>query len=205
MDNIYYNSETPYYDTPNPDKFESITNISQIPNHYIKQPNSNEFIIKCDKNFWGSLITFLTTSGIIALLICCLIYDWGEYSYGGVIFAICFFGLFACLGLVLCLCYTIREKVILTEDYIQITNYHILFCLNRNKIYNYKYIKSFEVDIREVDEGGDLVRKIFIACLDNSIDKNYFFAHDFELEDAQYFVYVVNGFINKKKLLKNIN
>ena len=59
MDNIYYNSETPYYDTPNPDKFESITNISQIPNYYIKQPNSNEFIIKCNNLFWPILIYFL--------------------------------------------------------------------------------------------------------------------------------------------------
>ena len=71
--NNYYNSKTPYYDinnTPNTptyeeatnvdnfDKYKSITNVSQIPNYYIKQPNSNEFIIKCNSGFWVIMVPF---------------------------------------------------------------------------------------------------------------------------------------------------
>ena len=146
---------------------------------------------------------FFGSSGFLALSICILIYDKGKYSYAGIIFVICFSGVLACIGLFGCLCFTIRQKVILTEDYIQITNYHILCCFN--KIYNYKDIKCFEVDIRKKYEGDDSVKKIFIVCLDNSNEKKYFFDHNFELEEAEYFVYVANGFINKKKLLNNIN
>jgi len=203
MDNIYYNSETPYYDTPNPDKFESITNISQLGNYYIKQPNSNEFIIKCNEKFWILPFSIFLSSGFVALSIYALIYDFGEFSYGEAIFYICFNGFLGFMCFIGCLCYTIRQKVILTEDYIQITNYHIFCCIN--KIYNYKDIKSFEVDIRKEYEGGDLETKIYIVCLDNSNEKKYFFDHNFKLEEAEYFVYVVNGFINKKKLLNNIN
>ena len=201
MDNIYYNSETPYYDTPNSDKYESITNVSQLPNYYIKQPNSNEFIIKCNNSFWGILAFFLTSIIFLTILICVIIYDFGEYSFGGVIFGICFTGFLACMGLFGFLCFIVKQRIILTDDYIQIKNYHILCCINSNKIYNFIDIKSFEVDIVKENIEGEVVTKaINIICWNNSDEKKYFFDNNFGLEEAEYFVYVVNGFINRKKI-----
>ena len=194
MDNNYYNYETPYYDTPNANKFENISNISQLPNYYIKQPNSNEFIIKCNNLFWLILLFFFGSSGFLALLICVLIFDFGEYTSGGVGFGICFLGFLACIGLYGCLSYTIRQKVILTEDQIQIKNYHILCCINSNKIYNYTDIQGFQVDIVK---GKNNIR---IIWYDNINEKECCFDHNFGLEEAQYFVYVVNGFIKKNKI-----
>ena len=201
MDIIYYNSETPYYDTPNADKYESITNVSQLPNYYIKQPNSNEFIIKCNNTFFVILLFFLGSIGFLTILIYALIYDIGVHSYGGVIFGICLTGFFACMGLYGFLCYIVKQKIILTEDYIQIKNYHILCCINSNKKYNYIDIKSFEVDIVKENVEGNIVTKGYnINCCYNSDEKECFFDHNFGLEEAEYFVYVVNGFINRKKI-----
>ena len=71
--NDNYNSKTPYYDinyTPDTptykeptnvdifEKYKSVTNVSELPNYYIKQPNSNEFIIKCNIGFWVIMVTF---------------------------------------------------------------------------------------------------------------------------------------------------
>ena len=209
MDNNYYNYETPYYDTPNTpniDKYKNITNVSQLRNYYIKQPNSNEFIIKCNKEIFGLIVFLLVASGFLTLFICILVYDFGEYSYGGIIFGICFAGFLATVGLFGLLAYKVRQKVILTEDYIQIKNYYILCCLNSNKKYNYTNIKNFEVEIKkEYDEGREATSGPRIICWNNSNKKEYFFDHIFELEEAEYFVYVVNNLINKKKNLGTLN
>ena len=58
-------------------------------------------------------------------------------------------------------------------------------------------INSFQVDTQE---SGDQKGKDYnIVYLDIYNKKNRLFDHNFELEEAEYFVYVVNGFINKKK------
>ena len=200
MEYNYYNYETPYNDTLYDNKFESITNVSQLPNYYIKQPNLNEFIIKCNNLFWGIFAFFLGSSGFLSLFICVIIFDIGQYSSGGIKIGIGFSGFLSFIGLISFLCFTIRQKVILTDDYIQIKNYHILCCINSNKKYNYIDIKGFKVNIvKENQEGREVTKNIEIICYDNSNEEKYFFAHNFELEEAEYFVYVVNGFIKTTK------
>ena len=138
MDNNYYNYETPYYDTQNDDKYKNITNVSQVRNYYIKQPSSNEFIFKCNKVIWGVLAFFLISSGFLSLLICLTIFDLGgESSPGGMIIGIAFTGFLTALSIFSLFFVIIRQKVILTEDNIQIKTYYLFFCFNSNKIYDY--------------------------------------------------------------------
>ena len=114
-------------------------------------------------------------------------------------------------GLALVNCYDlftlkISQKIILTEDYIQIQAFYILFCLNKNEIYNYMNIKSFQVEKEKVKyEDRDVVH-YHIICLDIfNQKKNILIYNCFGLEEAEYFVYVVNGFINKKKNMITIS
>jgi hypothetical protein len=205
MENNYYNYETPYFDKPGfaelnraYNKYKNITNVSQLSNYYIKQPNSNEFIIKCNNLFWGISAGLLISSGFLAGLICILIFDDSKnQNTGGIIFGICFSGFLACINLFGFLLIPLREKVILTENYIQIKSYRILCCFNSDKVYEYININSFQVDTQESsDKKG---KDYNIVYLDIYNKKNRLFDHNFELEEAEYFVYVVNGFINKKK------
>ena len=193
MDNNYYNYETPYYDTQRVDKYKNITNVSQVRNYYITQPSSNEFIIKCNKVIWALFAFFLISSGFLTLLICLTIFDLGgETDTVGMIIGFAFTGflvLFAIRGLSQSI---IRQKVILTEEYIEIKSYYLFFCFDNNKKYEYINIKGFQVD-----NGKDYR----IVLLDDSNEKIRLFNHKFELEEAEYFVYVVNDLINKKKNL----
>ena len=201
MDNNYYNYKTPYYDTPNADKYQYITNVSQIRNYYIKQLNSNEFIIKCNNAFWGILAFFLSAIVFLTIFILVLLYDKSENnSKGGAIFGIAFSGFLTVIGLFSFLGYRIRHKIILTENYIQIKAFHIFWCANSTKNYNYNDIKCFEVDIEKEkdDDGVEQTKNIDIIYWNNSNEKKYLFDHNFELEEAEYFVYFVNNFINKR-------
>ena len=207
MDFNYYNYETPYYDTPNDDKYINITNVSQVRNYYIKQPSSNEFIFKCNKVIWGVLAFFLLSSGFLSLLICIAIFDFGgESNPVGLIIGIAFTGFLTVFSIFSLFFVIIRQKVILTEYNIQIKTYYLFFCFNSNKIYEYINIKGFQVDTIETNgEKGTVKKDYKIICIDNSNEKMLFFEHNFELEEAEYFVYVVNDFINKKKNLPTLS
>ena len=194
--------ETPFYDKPenagpkSADKYKNITNISQLSNHYIEQLNSNEFIIKCNNTFWSIIVFLFGTSCFLTIMICILLLDESKNkNTGGLIFAICFLGILFLVGLFSFLFTPIRHKVFLTENYIQIKVYRILCCFNSDKTYDYININNFQVDINQ-KKGGSVTN---IAYLDIYNKKNILFDHDFESEEAEYFVYVVNGFINKKK------
>ncbi len=67
-------------------------------------------------------------------------------------------------------------------------------------------IKSFQVEKEKVKyEDGDVVH-YHIICLDISNQKKYIIMYNsFDLEEAEYFVYVVNDFINKKKNMITIS
>jgi len=205
--NNYYKYETPYYETPelidpnNNEKYKSITNISQLSNHYIKQPKPNEFIIKYDSDFWVLVFLFLIGSGFFFILIWILIYgDSENKSYIGIILCMGIVGTIACICLCGILTYKIRQKIILTEDYIQKKTYYLLCCLNKNETYNYKNIKNFQVDIQtKKNSEGDETKSNYIVFLDVYNNENYFFGHNFNLEEAEYFIYVVNNFINNRK------
>ena len=67
-------------------------------------------------------------------------------------------------------------------------------------------LKGFQIDTIETNgEEGTVKKDYNIICIDNSNEKMRFFEHNFELEEAEYFVYVVNDFINKKKNLAIIS
>ncbi len=61
-----YKYEIPCYDTPKyvepntNDKYKFITNVSQLHNRCIKQPKSNEFIIKLDNMICPGCIFFFS-------------------------------------------------------------------------------------------------------------------------------------------------
>ena len=122
------------------------------------------------------------------------------------IIGIAFTGFLTALSIFSLFFVIIRQKVILTEDNIQIKTYYLFFCFNSNKIYDYINLKGFQIDTIEANgEEGTVKKDYNIICIDNSNEKMRFFEHNFELEEAEYFVYVVNDFINKKKNLAIIS
>ena len=98
--NNYYKYETPELVEPNNnEKYKGITNVSQLSNQYIKQPKSNEFIIKSQSDFLGLLIIFIASSIFSTVLICVLIFDRsGVESIVGMIIAIVFTGFLTCIS-----------------------------------------------------------------------------------------------------------
>ena len=149
---------------------------------------------------------FLINCGFLSILIWALINNISQdKSQGWIIFGIILLGSLACFGLYGFLFSIVRQKVILTADYIQVKSYYILCFLNRSKIFNYIDIKSFQVDtiLEELDSGTRDNRKI--VCYDNSNKKeNVFDIYNFGLEEAEYLVYVVNEYIKKKKCGNNV-
>ena len=129
--NNNYNYKTPYYDinyTPDIpmyeeptnvdifDKYKNITNISQLRNYYIKQPNSNEFIIKCDNGFWVLMFPLFILIFSISIMIYYIIFDKESVlDMKGMIFAILMLGFFTLINLIIILIYPIRQKVILLD------------------------------------------------------------------------------------------
>ncbi len=172
--NNYYKYVKPYYETPeyvepsNNEKYKSITNISQLSNHYIRQPKSNEFIIGFDDEFWCLLFFCLVECGFFTGLIFILIYDKNDNkSIGAIIFGIIFTGFQFVIILWGILTSIIRQKFIITDDYIQIKAYYILCCLNKNEIHNYMNIKNFQVDIQtKRNSDGDEIKINYIVCMD---------------------------------------
>ena len=111
-----------------------------------------------------------------------------------------------CFGLFLILNSKLKKKVILTEDYIQIKTFYLLCCRNNSEIYQYINIKSFQVEVeKKYDEDGGEQTYTNIVCLDNFNKKKYLFYFYRYLKEANYFVNVVNDFINKKKNMITIS
>ena len=120
---------------------------------------------------------FLINCGFLSILIWALINNISQdKSQGWIIFGIILLGFLACFGLYGFLFSTVRQKVILTADYIQVKSYYILCFLNRSKIFNYNSNKK----------------------------ENVFDIYNFGLEEAEYLVYVVNEYIKKKKCGNNV-
>jgi len=102
----------------------------------------------------------------------------------------------------------LSTKVILTDSYIQISKYYVLCCRNSNKIYNYINIKSFHLNIKTtIDVDGGKNNNINIIYLDISNKENCLFNYDTygSTEEAEYFVYVANDFINKNRNMITIS
>ena len=106
------------------------------------------------------IITFLMCSGVCSLCICYIFISENINAFGYVIiilFLVGFGGIAFqnCYGL---FTFQIRQKIILTEDFIQIKAFYILPCLNKNAIYNYLNLKKFKVEKEKVtSEDGDSI------------------------------------------------
>ena len=210
--NNNYNSKIPYYNdtltyeepnnVDNFDKYKSITNISQLRNYYIKQPNANEFIIKCECGFWFLMIPLFILIFSISIYIYALIFDKESINdMKGIIILILVLGFLILINLIVILLYPIRKKVILFEEYFKIITYHLLCCYKKNKIYSYMNIKYFQVKTLIIPFNKE-INIIFYFDINNR--KKQFFPHNFKKEEAEYFVYIINGYINKKKNIKEI-
>jgi len=211
--NNYYKLETPNCDTPeyletkSDDKYKNITNISQLSTIYLTQPKPNEFIAKSSEDFIIWIFFFVITSiGLFGILYILLFERSGIDSLLVFIITFIFLLLFNCCSLNLFLFSRLRQNIIFTEDYVQIKTNYVLYCHNWDKIYNYSNIKCFQLDKRTIkDEDGERTI-INIICLDSFNRKNYlFFDQVFGLEEAEYFVFVANNFINKKNNMITIS
>ena len=121
----YYNYESQHNNTPghigssSDDKYKNIINVSQLPNRYIKLPNSNEFITKYNNSFCLPFSFFWINSGFLSIFIWALLNNISQdKSLGWIIFGIILLGSLACFGLYGFLFSIVKQKVILASDYI---------------------------------------------------------------------------------------
>ena len=150
--------------------------------------------------FFVSSFIFLFTMIIISIIDRSAI----KSLVGTIIFFI-FLLFFNCCSLKIILFTKLRQNIIFTEDYVQIKTCYVLFCHNKDKLYNYSNIKCFQLD-KEIkrDEDGERII-INIVYLNNFNKKNYIFVQNFDLEEAEYFVFVANNFINEKNNMITIS
>ena len=210
--NIYYKYEKNDYIAPEnsdsiiADKNKNEVNISKLSYGYIKQPKSNEFIIKCKNSILSGLGFCAISIFFAGVTTYAAIYgkrDENQSEFGVITGTIIWDILMLILnifGISLILKSKLKKKFILTEDYIQIKTFYLLCCRNNSEIYQYINIKSFQVEVEKKDDGdGGEITYTNIVCLDNFNKKNYLIYFNFYLEEATYFVNVVNDFISKKK------
>ena len=97
-------------------------------------------------------------------------------GFGTEIFLMIFIGMFICVGLALILKSKLFTKIILTDNYIQVIKYHVLFCKNSNEIYNFINIKSFYLDINtSIEQDGDEQKNINLGAWIFLIKRNICF------------------------------
>jgi len=123
-------------------------------------------------------------------------------GFGTEIFLMIFIGMFICVGLALILKSKLFTKIILTDNYIQVIKYHVLFSKNSNEIYNFINIKSFYLDINtSIEQDGDEQKNINLVCLDIFNKKKYLFYYftTGSIEQDEFIVNVLNDYTNKIK------
>ena len=186
--NDYYNQD--YYDN----RYKNITNVSELNNYYMKQPNNNQFIIKCSNDVFGLLPIALVFLGFAAGLACIEIFaeDGENKSESGLCFGIGLLGWVFTHLFFGFLMSPIRHKIVFEEIEIKLTIYYLFFCIHRTITYQRGDIKKFEV-IREIKDKANKARIIYYDK--DNLKRNFPFTHNFTVDEAEYFVYIANNYV----------
>jgi hypothetical protein len=183
--NEYYNEN--YYNN----KFQNISNVSEVNHYYMKQPFKNEFIIKCSNNFFFMIPVLILTGLFVTGLIFAIYFQTDSDEYG-LFFAVGFVGFIFSLSFWAFLMSPIRHKFVLEEMEIRLTIYHLFCCIPRTITYKRGDIKKFEV-AREIKDKANTAKLIYY---DKDNKKRVFpIDHNFTMDEAEYFVYVANNYV----------
>ena len=186
--NDYYNQD--YYNN----RYKNITNVSELNNYYLAQPNNNQFIIKCSNDLIGFLPVVLITGVFTAILVCLEIFaeDDKDKNEFGKCFGIGFVGwVFTSIFFAL-LMSPIRPKIVFEEIEIKLTIYYLFFCIHRTITYQKGDIKKFEV-IREIKDKANKAKIIYYDK--DNLKRAFPFTHNFTVDEAEYFVYIANNYV----------
>ena len=107
---------------------------------------------------------------------------------GGIYFGIAFLGFLIILSIYGILASALKEIVTFEDTGLKIVTIIIFCCIPKTKFHKYSEFKRFEVET--------LDKKNYIIYYDTNNDKKYLFGNNFTLEEAEYFVYFANKYID---------
>ena len=170
------------------DNYKNISNVSQLPNYYIKQPEQNKLIIGCSKEIYIGLLIFFLFAIFLTSLICLEVFDVpGEKSEIGIYFGCAFLGFLTCLSIYNILSSPLKQIVTFEDTGLKIVSILIFCFIPRTKFYKYSEIRRFDV---KTENGRNS-----IIYFDENNNKKSLFPHNFTLEEAEYFKYLANKYI----------
>ena len=184
--NEYYDEN--YYKN----KFQNISNVSEVNNHYMKQPKNNEFIIKCSNNIFVMIPILIVVGLFVTGLILIEVFSTSNSDEYGLFFAIGFVGFIFSLCFWAFLMSPIRHKIVLEEMEIRLTIYNLFFCVYRTITYKRGDIKKFEA-YREIKDKADKAKLIYYDK--NNLKRMLPLDHNFTVDEAEYFVYIANSYV----------
>ena len=182
--NEYYDAN--YYKN----KFQNISNVSEVNNHYMKQPKNNEFIIKCSNNIFVMIPILIVVGLFVTGLILIEVFSTSNSDEYGLFFAIGFVGFIFSLCFWAFLMSPIRHKIVFEEMEIRLTIYHLFFCVYRTMTYKRGDIKKFEAY-----RGMGTEKAKLIYYDKNNLKRWLPFDHEFTMDEAEYFVYIANNYV----------
>ena len=170
------------------DKYKNISNVSQLPNYYIKQPEQNKLIIGCQREIFLGLLLFFVSSGFLTGLICIEVFDVpGEKSEIGIYFGYAFLGFLMCLSIYGMFSSPLKQIVTFEDTGLKIVSILIFCFIPKTKFYKYSEIRRLDV---KTENGRNS-----IIYFDENNNKKSLFPHNFSLEEAEYFKYLANKYI----------
>ena len=182
-------------------KYKNVTNVSQIPNYYIKQPNQNTFIFKCSCRLIGIIFAFFIFSGFLFLLISVILFgtdddnakDDGNDSYVIFYFIIAIVAFCTIILLYGILIFPLRETVYFEDTGFRIVTVIVFFCIHKIRFYKYQDL-SIHISI---DLENNKIKSVNLYVKENN--RNLFMLnHNFTLEEAEYFKYVAMKYIGTR-------
>ena len=186
-----FNSNTDF------EKYKNVTNISEVPHKHLIQSNPNEFQYKKNKKIiLHALLFILVSGGVLAGLICILIYksDDEDTNVGGVYIGIALSGFIFITVTLAFFCSALKVKIILEQNCIKIVSIIYFCCLPKKSILKHKEIVRFDVEISERNKS-----QISIIYYDIELKKKYFETMDFCVEEAEFLAYVLNNHLEYLK------
>ncbi len=178
------------------DKYKNITNVSQIPNYYIKQSSPNVFIIKCSNLIFLPLSFFLAGSGFLAGLICIKLFCSPENTnIIGLYFGISFISFILIVLIYAILAFPLKEIVYFEDIGFKVVSVIVFFCIHKTKFYKYQEYRSIDIQIQIKQ---NTITKVNLIYFNENNNKKLLFSHNFTLEEAEYFKYIVMKYIGTK-------
>ena len=170
------------------EKYKNITNVSQVKNEYIIQPEQNKFIINNSNNLYGAILAFCFFLIILVSMILTIIVYYSEEGSNSLkIFFFVFFGIILLLLLINIFFTPLKRIVTFEETSFKIDNIRIFSCFSKTIIYKYSEVRKFDIELK--------FNQKRIVYYDKNEEKKFLFSQVFNIEEAEYFIYCANKYL----------